>query len=81
VESKENPLHNIKQQSSHLPEDDYEYLVEYLTNRGILDKDARKITHRVVENCKNILPGKILRGYAEAEVIYQKRLRYDKPIM
>jgi hypothetical protein len=81
VESKINPVPIKKQQSSHLSEEDYECLVGYLTNRGILEKDARRIIDRVLHTCVYIKPSKILNAIAKAEFNYQKRLKYEEPIM
>jgi hypothetical protein len=81
VESKINPVPIKKQQSTHLSEEDYECLVGYLTNRGILEKDARRIIDQVLHTCVYIKPSKILNAIAKAEFNYQKRLKYEEPIM
>jgi hypothetical protein len=81
VESKINPVPIKKQQSRHLLEEDYQCLVGYLTNRGILEKDAKKIIDRVLHTCVYIKPSKILNAIAKAEFNYQKRLKHEEPIM
>jgi hypothetical protein len=81
VESKINPLPIKKQQSIHVSEEDYECLVLYLTNRGILEKDAKKIIDLVLHTCVYIKPSKLLNAIAKAEFNYQKRLKYEDPIM